>query len=96
VINAGPPLSSKAQFSTHAGGPFPQGAKLGGVVNPQPADNNTVPLEAGRNGQILLGSGLAGVGVAGLAVAAALYPSAASPDGTPFVLVAGLLLNGAR
>ena len=73
-------------------------AKLGGVVNPQPVDNSTVPLEAGRSGQRLLGWVLAGVGVAGLVVATALYPSAArsaaSQDWTPFVLVAGLLLIG--
>ena len=57
-----------------------------------------MPLEAGRDGQRLLGWGLAGVGVAGLLVATALYPSAArsaaSQDWPPFVLVAGLLLIG--
>lgn len=57
-----------------------------------------MPLEAGGNGQRLLGWCLAGVGVAGLVGATVLYPSAArsaaSQDWTPFVLVAGLLLIG--
>ena len=55
-----------------------------------------VPFKAHRLPHVLTDALVIGGGVAGLAVAAALYPSAASPDGTPFVLVAGLLLNGAR